>query len=552
MLTHLTIHNYALITELEIDFGKGFSVLTGETGAGKSIILGALSLLMGGRADTKAITEGEQKCIIEGTFGLSGYGLEGFFEAEGLDYCDECTIRRELTANGKSRSFINDTPVTLQVLKPLSARLIDIHSQHQNLLLSDEGFCLQIVDSLAGNEKERRAYSEAYTAYSEAATSLRALQKEAADAKKNADYIQYQHDQLEEAQLKEGEMEELETMQQLLANAEDIRAGYAEAASLLRQDDGEGAVYAIKDAIHALRRIGDFLPKDEQLLERLESAQLELQDMADTCERELENTEADPSRLEATEERISELRSLLRKFGKETEEELIAFYQELDEQLGRNQSYDFDLQQLEKRCTAALDTLKKAAEKLTTSRQKVGPLMKKSLEDRLSKLGVKHAAIELKISKLDNYEETGIDKTEILFAANKNQNLRNVSEIASGGEMARLMLSIKALVADTQGLPTIIFDEVDTGVSGEVADEMGAVMAEMAKGRQILSITHLPQIAAKGQQHYKVYKQDSDVRTETHIRCLTQEERIREIATLLSGSSITPEALSNAKQLLGI
>lgn len=551
MLRHLTIHNYALITELEIDFSEGFSVLTGETGAGKSIILGALSLLMGGRADTKSITEGEQKCVIEGTFSLAGYGLEAFFKAEELDYSDDCTIRRELTAAGKSRSFINDTPVTLQVLKPLSARLIDIHSQHQNLLLSDERFCLDIVDSLADNEKERATYAEAFSKYTDAAARLHALEREAAEAKKNADFIQYQHDQLEAAHLREGEMEELETTQQLLANAEEIRTGYAEASSLLRREDGEGAISSIKEAIHALRRIEEFLPKDEQLLERLDSAQLELQDMASTCERELENAEADPAQLEAIEERISELRTLLRKFGKETEEELISLYNELHDQLGRNQSYDFDLHQLKEQCTSAHKTMQKAAEKLTESRKKVGKLMKKSLEERLSRLGVAHAAIELQISPLDIYEESGFDKAEILFAANKNQTLRNVSEIASGGEMARLMLSIKALIADTQGLPTIIFDEVDTGVSGEVADEMGVVMQDMAKGRQILSITHLPQIAAKGKQHYKVYKQDSDLRTETHIRKLSEDERVREIAMLLSGSTITPEALNNAKQLLG-
>jgi len=550
MLTHLNIHNYALITDLDIDFGEGFSVLTGETGAGKSIILGALSLLMGARADTKAITEGEQKCVIEGTFNVKGYGLEAFFDAEEIDYSDECTIRRELTAAGKSRSFINDTPVTLVQLKPLATRLIDIHSQHQNLLLSDESFCLDIVDSLADNQKERDAYADAYNAFTAANAALRALEKEAAEAQKNADFVKYQHDQLLSAHLMEGEMEQLEEQQQRLANAEDIRNGFAEATALLRQEDGTGAVFMLKEAMHALRKISDFLPKDENLLDRLDSACIELQDMADTCERQLEETEADPAKLEATEERISEINTLLRKFGKETEEELIELYKELSEQMGRNQSYDFDLRLLRDKANATFREMKVAAEKLTKTRQKVAPMMKKSLEERLSKLGVLHAAIELQISELTEYEASGHDIATILFAANKNQTLRNVSEIASGGEMARLMLSIKALVADTRGLPTIIFDEVDTGVSGEVADEMGAVMQEMAAGRQILSITHLPQIAAKGKQHYKVYKQDTDVRTETHIRQLTPDERVQEIAMLLSGSTVTPEALKNAERLL--
>ena len=553
MLKHLSIHHYALISELEIDFSEGFSVMTGETGAGKSIILGALSLLMGSRADTKSISEGQQKCVIEGSFCLKGYDLEPFFEREGLDYTEECVIRRELTSTGKSRSFINDTPVTLQQLKPLSTRLIDIHSQHQNLLLSDEMFCLDIVDSLADNEKQKAAYLRAYKVYQDKHAALEKMKRDAAQMQQNADFIAYQHEQLESANLREDELEELEQMQQRLANAETIQEGYAMAVQYLRPDDAtdqQGAIDQIRQAYQSLSRISEFLPEGEQLTERLESVAIELEDIVDSCEHQLCDTDADPQKLEEIETRISELHTLLRKFGKESIHELILLQESYAEQLSRSDSYDFEIQQLEEQTKAAYAAMEAAADKLTASRKKVAPKMKQSLEERLKKLGVTHAAIELQINALDTYEEHGHDNAVILFAANKNQSLRNVSEIASGGEMARLMLSIKALIADTQGLPTIIFDEVDTGVSGEVANEMGIVMQEMAEGRQIISITHLPQIAVKGSRHYKVYKQDTELRTETHIRCLSDEERIQEIAMLLSGAAVTPEAVSAAKALL--
>ena len=553
MLKHLSIHHYALISELEIDFSEGFSVMTGETGAGKSIILGALSLLMGSRADTKSISEGQQKCVIEGSFCLKGYDLESFFEREGLDYTEECVIRRELTSTGKSRSFINDTPVTLQQLKPLSTRLIDIHSQHQNLLLSDEMFCLDIVDSIADNEKQKAAYLRAYKVYQDKHAALEKMKRDAAQMQQNADFIAYQHEQLESANLREDELEELEQMQQRLANAETIQEGYAMAVQYLRPDDAtdqQGAIDQIRQAYQSLSRISEFLPEGEQLTERLESVAIELEDIVDSCEHQLRDTDADPQKLEEIETRISELHTLLRKFGKETIHELILLQESYAEQLSRSDSYDFEIQQLEEQTKAAYAAMEAAADKLTASRKKVAPKMKQSLEERLKKLGVTHAAIELQINALDTYEEHGHDNAVILFAANKNQSLRNVSEIASGGEMARLMLSIKALIADTQGLPTIIFDEVDTGVSGEVANEMGIVMQEMAEGRQIISITHLPQIAVKGSRHYKVYKQDTELRTETHIRCLSSEERVQEIAMLLSGAAITPEAISAAKALL--
>lgn len=550
MLTHLNIHNYALISDLDIDFEAGFSVMTGETGAGKSIILGALALLMGARADIGAITEGEQKCIIEGDFDLNGYGLESFFRENELDYSHICTIRRELLSSGKSRSFINDTPVTLNILKPLANRLIDIHSQHENLLLSDESFCLSIVDSLAKNTDIKEAYAEHYKRYRTTEAELQKLRKEAEEAQKNADFNRYQYETLSNANLEDGELQSLEEEQSLLAHAEDIREKLYESINYLRTEDGDGAVSAVKSAMKALLHIEEYLPTDEQLTQRLESAYLELADIADSAERMLSTTEADPRRLEDVEGRMSVIQNLLRKFSANTEADLIALRDELEKKIQRQDSYDFDIANLEKRLQKEHEELCKQAGKLTSSRKAVEPIMKTNLEQMLTLLGVAHASIALQISPLPDYTETGHDEAVILFAANLGQSPRPVAEVASGGEMARLMLSIKALLADTQGLPTIIFDEVDTGVSGEVALQMGKIMQQIAKGRQIISITHLPQIASLGEKHYKVYKQDTDKRTETHIRRLSEAERPTEIAALLSGSNITQEAIANAQQLL--
>lgn len=549
MLQHLSIQNYALISQLDITFESGFSVMTGETGAGKSIILGALSLLLGARADTSAITDGEQKCVIEGEFGVKGYGLEPFFESQELDWADTCVIRRELLATGKSRSFINDTPVTLAVLKPLAAKLIDIHSQHENLQLSEGTFWLQVVDALADNDTQKAAYTTAFETYKATEAELIKLKKEAADAQKNADYIAYQLEQLEAAHLQAGELEELELLQAKLSSAEDIREGYAQAAAMLNSEEG-GIVGGIKEVRHALSKIEAFLPKDADLLNRLESAYLEMRDMADTIENELADVDADPARLEEIEERIGFLNSLLRKHGKETVDELIAQRDEYAQMIGRRDSYDFDIEQLTKRLAADRTALQAKADVLTASREAVKPIIKDRLEESLGHLGVKHAAIEAQISRADEFTENGQDEAMLLFAANLNQTIRPVWEVASGGEMARLMLSIKALLADKQGLPTVIFDEVDTGVSGEVASEMAILMRKMAQGRQVLAITHLPQIAAQGDHHYRVYKEDTAVRTETHISRLAADERPAEIAMLLAGAQITPEAIAAAKQLL--
>ena len=547
MLRHLHIENYALITHLDIDFSAGFSTITGETGAGKSIIIGALGLLMGARADSKAITEGEQKCVIEAEFGVEEYGLESLFEEYDLDYSDVCTIRRELSQNGKSRSFVNDTPVTLAPLKELSARLIDIHSQHENLLLTDHGFGLKVVDSVAQNATEREAYSAAFKAYRETQKQLEALKEEAAESAKNADYVAYQWKELSEAQLKSGEKEELEAEEQKLVHAEEIQSGLAGALQLL---DGEQAsvLMQLRECVSQLRNASRYLDKESDLAERTESAAIELRDIADTVNHLAEETEANPNRLSFVQERLDTLNSLLQKHHQEDVDALIQLRDELEQQIGRNDSFELEIKQLEKVLAEQTKQLEHAAKALSETRKSVVGHIKERLESQLVSLGIAHAQVAIELHETSEYGMSGKDEAIILFAANKNQTLRRVQDVASGGEIARLMLCIKALMLHQQ--PTIIFDEVDTGVSGEVASKMGEIMLQMASGRQIIAITHLPQIAAKGEQQYSVYKEDSAVRTETKIRQLNENERVTAIAKLLSGEGVSEAALENAKTLL--
>ena len=547
MLTNLHISNYALIRQLDMDFSAGFSTVTGETGAGKSIIIGALGLLMGGRADSKVITEGEPKCVIEGEFDVAGYGLESLFAEYDLDYSPVCTIRRELLQNGKSRSFVNDTPVTLAPLKALSARLIDIHSQHENLLLTDTAFQLRLVDTVAKDEAEQTAYSAAYEAYRQTLDELQALRDEAAKAGSEADYIAFQCKELSDARLVAGEEEDLAAEEQTLMHAEDIRQGLGEAAALL-DADGAGALSALQDCVSRLRSVMPYLSTEQDLAERAESARLELRDIADTAARLAENTEADPARLTYVQERLDLLNALMQKHHVMTTQELIALHGQLQAKMSRNDSYELDIRRLEKQLAAEQARLQTCAEALHKRRASVLPQIKKQLEEQLVQLAIAHAQVEVRLSATPDFTPTGKDEAQIYFAANKNQSLRPVQEVASGGEIARLMLCIKAMMADKQ--PTIIFDEIDTGVSGEVASKMGEIMRQMASGRQILTITHLPQIAARGEHHYRVFKQDTAERTETNIQRLSAEERVTEIAKMLSGNTLSNAALDNARSLL--
>ena len=522
MLKHLHIQNYALISHLDIDFENGFSVLTGETGAGKSIILGALALVLGARADSKAITDGEDKCIIEAEF-------------------DDCIIRRELYANGKSRSFVDDSVVTLQELKVLANRLIDIHSQHANLLIENADFQLEVIDAIAQNEALQEKYSSQYESYTAAVEALLKLQALAKKSQQDSDYIQYRYKLLDEAGLQDGELEELETEQYQLSHAEEIRSALETVVQAINGEQGS-AVEALRSC-HLDEAAAD-------LQERIDSVRIELQDIAEEAEHKLNHIEMDPQRLQWVEERMDSLNGLLHKFNAENIGELIKTRDELAEQVNRLDSFDFDIAQAQKEVETQKAALTKIAQDLTKSRKTVIPQICSTLIDGLKRLGVAHANVDIQLTPTPDFTPKGCDEVQIRFAANLNQSLRNVSEVASGGEISRLMLCVKALIASTKGLPTIIFDEIDTGVSGNIAGQMATIMKEMATHRQIIAITHLPQIAAMGEHHYKVYKADTDKRTETHISRLTDDERIIEIASMLSGNNPSQEAVSNAKQLL--
>ena len=524
MLTHLHIRNYALISHLDIDFHEGFSVMTGETGAGKSIILGALNLVMGARADIKSITEGEERCVIEATFG------------------EDLIIRRELSANGRSRSFVNDEIVTKTELKALARQLIDIHSQHESLMIGDDLFQIQVVDAIAGNTAEREAYSHAYISYQEAIAAEReayelaytaylqanaALQEAQALAKKaqaDADYLQWQYTQLVEAQLLAGEIEELEEEEYRLSHAEEIQTALAQALQQLDSDNGALSL------IHSTR-LSD---ADSALAERIDSVEIELKDIVSDIQRLYDRTERDPMRLEQVQERISMLQTLMKKHRVQTVDELITLRDELATQVQRIENIDEDLARLQAEVDTAHSALSIAAEALTASRLAPCNLIASRLVEDMVRLGVPHAKVAVDIQPTNDFSETGKDNVQFLFAANLNQSLRRVSEVASGGEISRLMLCIKSLIASSNGLPTIIFDEIDTGVSGAIASQMGEIMRQMAQSRQIITITHLPQVAARCEQHYLVYKEDTDVRTETHIRQLSAQEHDMEIEKMRS------------------
>ena len=511
MLTHLYIKNYALISHLDIDFTSGFSVLTGETGAGKSIILGALSLVMGARADTKTITEGEDRCVIEATFNGE----------------KEYIIRRELNSNGRSRSLVNDEVVSQAELKALARQLVDIHSQHENLLLNDDSFQLSIVDAIASGQRSKdkgqrasagifETYTEKYEAYCNAKQALADLKALAAKSSQDQDYLSFQLNQLQEAHLVSGEEQELETEQYQLSHADQIQQSLQQAIYNLDGDER-----GVLSQLHEL----DLSDASEELQERLKSAEIELKDILSETERLAEHIEADPARLQAVEARIDLINSLLKKHHKQTVDELITLRDELEAQCSRFEHFEEDIAELEEKVTGYRQQATGAAQALTESRKAVREVIVKNLTENLTKLGINHAKVDIEYNTLPDFTPSGIDDIQFLFAANLNQSLRRVSEVASGGEIARIMLCIKALIASTNGLPTIVFDEIDTGVSGAVAVQMGTIMKQMAQSRQIIAITHNPQITVQSDTQYLVYKQDEENHTETHIRQLNADER---------------------------
>ncbi|MCQ2330982.1 MAG: DNA repair protein RecN [Paludibacteraceae bacterium] len=521
MLKHLTIHNYALISQLDIDFQDGFSALTGETGAGKSIILGALSLVMGARADTQSITEGEDHCVIEADFG-------------------QYLIRRELNRNGRSRTFVNDEIVTQQELKNLSAQLIDIHSQHANLLIENDDFQLSIVDAIAQNSKQRESYLTVYEQYRAAEKELHDLIALADKTRNDADYIAFQYQQLADANLQSDELDELEQEQYRLTHAEDIKRNLQEV--LAKLDDEQGA----SSLIHSCH----VDTVSDELEERLQSVDIELRDIIAELNNRYEQIEFNPERLNEVEERLDILNTLLRKHQVQTVDELISLRDRLAEQVNQIANFDEQIAELQQRFDQTKEQLTDQASALTHSREQVRETICTQLIRSMNALGVAHANVGIAIEPLPDFTPDGIDNVQFLFAANLNQSLRRVSDVASGGEISRLMLCIKALIASTNGLPTIIFDEIDTGVSGEVATQMGKIMRQIASSRQIIVITHLPQIAAQAQTQYRVYKQDTDTRTETHISQLTDTERITEVASMLAGKQQSEATIKTAKELL--
>lgn len=552
MLKHLYIQNYALIEQLDIDIASGFSVITGETGAGKSILLGAIGLLLGQRADTRAIRNGAQRCIIEASFNIANYNLQPLFEEMDIDYdAEECIIRREISSTGKSRAFINDVPAGVAQLKMLGSLLIDIHSQHQNLLLAEEDFQLQVLDIIARNQQEVSKYRETFAQYKNTKRQLEEARELAESQQSEEDYLTFQLNQLVEAQLQEGEDEELEQEQQKLEHAEDIKTALYEANGMLNAD-GNSVIEILRMAQNRIEGIANVFPSASELAERIESCRIELKDVANDLEGNAEDIEFNPERMQYVEERLNTIYDLQRKHHVESVAELIALTDELQEKLDGITHSEENIKKLEAELKSIENKLTEQAKKLTQQRTKAAKEVEKAMCDKLIPLGITNVQFKVDITQSKAFEESGTDKVTYLFSANKNGTLQPISQVASGGEIARVMLSLKALISSAKSLPTIIFDEIDTGVSGQIAERMAIIMKEMGEehGRQVISITHLPQIAAMGQNHYRVYKEDNEEATNSHIVQLNDTERIEEIAHMLSGSDITEAAISNAKALL--
>lgn len=551
MLQSLYIQNYALIDTLDIRFDTGFSVITGETGAGKSIILGAIGLLLGQRADSKAIKNGSSRCIVEARFQISAYHLEKFFEENDLEYdSEECIIRREVLSSGKSRAFINDTPASLYQMKELGEKLIDIHSQHQNLLLNKEGFQLNVVDLVAQNQQTLSDYKHWFYSYKECCQTLKETIEAAEKNKADEGYVRFQLEQLEEAKLYDGEQEELEQEEELLTHAEEIKAGLYKVEGTFSSEE-QSILSNLKEALNTLRCLNSIYPITAELSDRLENSYIELKDIEQEISRLNENMEFNPERLERVNERLNIIYSLQQKHRVKTVKELLGITESYRIRLNAITSSDDSIAELTAKKDKLYKQVLKLATELTKQRKSAAKEIEKQMQARLIPLGMPNVQFKVELAPSKEPDSNGMDKISFLFSANKNGTLQNVAAIASGGEVARVMLSIKALIAGTMNLPTIIFDEIDTGVSGEIAEKMAHIMQEMGQnGRQVISITHLPQIASLGTTHYKVYKQDSETGTSSHIRKLTEEERVDEIAHMLSGSTLTEAAINNAKALL--
>ncbi len=552
MLKQLYIKNFTLIDELDISFNPGFSVITGETGAGKSIILGAIGLLLGNRADTRQVKAGTERCIVEAHFDLHKYNLQTFFQEHDLDYDEQdCIVRREVSASGKSRAFINDSPVSLQQMKDLGERLVDIHSQHQNLLLRKEDFQLNVIDLMAGNERERNDYATTYQSYTQARSQLQALKQQMQTSHDNEDFLRFQQSELNDAQLTAGEQEELEEQSQLMSHVEEIKSALYESDNLLNADS-TGIVNGLRTIINQLHSIESVFPAAEELASRTDECFIELKDISEEISNRLERVDFNPTELERINDRLDHLYSLQQKYHVSSVEELIDIKQNIDEQLSQIDNSDEQLKELQDQLIALESACQDKAKRLSATRQKAARKVEQAMKSRLVPLGIPNVRFEVSLSEKP-LSADGTDRVAFLFSANKSTALLPVSEVASGGEIARVMLSLKAMISGSVKLPTIIFDEIDTGVSGRVAEQMAAIMKEMGDAdRQVISITHLPQIAAMGATHYRVSKEERKQGTTSSMVMLSQEERISEIAQMLSGSNISEAAINNAKALLQI
>ena len=552
MFKSLSINNYALIDRLDISVEPGFTVITGETGAGKSIMLGALGILLGGRAEARAVRTGAAKCVVEAAFDVSALGIQGFFDENDIDFDgEECILRREVTAAGKSRAFINDTPVPAARLKEIGALVIDIHSQHRNLLIGREDYLLDTLDTVAANTAEKTAYAEAFAHWRKAEEDLKALRLQAEKGQTDGDYLKFQLTQIQEAALLPDEQEELEKENALLEHAEEIKASLGSAAFAINGNDGE-RLAELRRAAQLLESIAAHLPEAAALAERLDSARIEIGDIADELERQSEGIDFNPARAEQVTSRLNLIYDLLQKHHAASITELLALAKDWEEQINRLENMESLLEESQRRCAALLADLRQQGSVLTATRGKAAEIVEQSLTESLHTLGMPNVSIRFSLQPREVPAACGMDTPVFLFSANKNVPMQPVSEIASGGEIARVMLALKGLIARHKNLPTIIFDEIDTGVSGTMAERMAVMMGEIAKHCQVLCITHLPQIAAKGNAHFRVHKEENETGTTSHISRLSPEERVREIATMLSGAEISEAAVSNAKALLGM
>jgi DNA repair protein RecN (Recombination protein N) len=549
MIQSLSIENYAIINNLEIEFSRGLSIITGETGAGKSILLGALSLILGKRADTSILKDKTRKCIVEGTFDITEYGFQSFFDENDIDYDDFTILRREISPNGKSRAFINDSPVNLNVLSELGIRFIDIHSQHQNLNLSNSQFQLKVIDSFSHSEDLLGKYQEVYYLFKDLSKEYQYILEKSQQSQADLDYYQFQFNQLDIARLKEDEQYELEHDLEKLNHAEEIKNNLNSSVSLLSGEENT-VLNQLKDINSSINKIIKFYPDVAEHGKRLESAYIELKDIANELELLKEKVELDPERLEYINERLDLIYSLQHKHKVNSIKDLLKIKESLKQKIDEVSSYEFKLEDLKKRINECENKLNDFAQRLSQQRQQSLKNIEKEITVLLLDLGIPNGRFKIHHEITGDYTINGIDRVQFLFSANKNIALQEISKIASGGELSRLMLSIKSLLSDSTGLPTIIFDEIDMGVSGEIADKVGNIIKRMSEGMQIINITHLPQVACKGDFHYLVYKSDEEETTTAHVKLLNNEERHIEIARMLSGEELTEAAMENARELL--